>query len=90
MQPLMQSSEKRRRIVVAVWAMAYEVFNKPLASDAEFDALAYSIDASVDTDRSDLDKWFRENFTPYTGSWIHTHPDYSKIKQIAERLYHAK
>jgi hypothetical protein len=53
-------------------------------SDSEFDELAKSIDLSVDTRRPDLDKWFRKNFDPFTGMWIHGHPERQRIEQLAK------
>lgn len=80
------SLETRKRIRVAVAAWAYEVMQTPIMTDAEFDKLAESIDLSIDTRRPDLDKWFRKNFQSYTGSWVHGHPDRTRLNQIAEMI----
>ena len=78
--------ETRKRIRVSVAAWAYEVLNSSIMTDAEFDALAESVDLSIDTRRPDLDKWFRKNFKSYTGSWVHGHPDRERLNLIAEMI----
>lgn len=80
------SLETRKRIRVAVAAWAYEVLDVSIMTDAEFDELAKSIDLSIDTRRPDLDKWYRKNFKSYTGSWVHGHPDRTRLNQIAEMV----
>jgi hypothetical protein len=77
-------TETRRRIRLAVAAYAYEIMHCPVMSDSEFDELAKSIDLTVDTRRPDLDKWFRKNFDPFTGMWIHGHPERQRIEQLAK------
>lgn len=63
--------ERRRRIMVSVWAYSYEMLNPPvsLVDDHVFDAECYLLAAGlrVDTDRLDLDYWFRGAFDPSTG-----------------------
>lgn len=82
-----QEVERRRRIMVSVWAYAYELASPPvsLVPDHIFDAECYMLAAGlhIDTDRLDLDYWFRGSFDPSTGMWIHKHPELDKI----ERLY---
>ena len=78
--------ETRKRIRVAVAAWAYEVMDVSIMTDAEFDELAKSIDLSIDTRRPDLDKWYRKNFKTYTGSWVHGHPDKTRLNQIVEMV----
>lgn len=34
-----------------------------------------------------MDKFFREQFTPYSGSWIHAHPQLERIKELYELFY---
>ena len=65
--------EKRNRILLTLWAYAYEIKNKPMVSDRLFDCLATYIDPAIETGR--LDEWWRENFNPATGMWIHNHPE---------------
>lgn len=83
--------ETRRRIMVSVWAYAYEIANPPrsLVPDHVFDAECYMLAANIriDTDRLDLDYWFRGAFDPSTGMWIHKHPELDKIRQLYERWF---
>ena len=78
--------ETRRRIRVAVAAWAYEVHNDPLMSDAEFDALARSIDVNRSTANSDMDRWFLANFNPDTGIWVRRHPDTGGLERVYRML----
>lgn len=71
------------RIRVAVAAYAYDVDSQPIMSDADFDALAASIDVSVSTARPDMDAWFVAHFAPHTGQWVHAHPDKAGLRRIA-------
>lgn len=73
--------ERWRRIKLTVWAYAYEIANNPIATDEQFDRLAAQIDTTIITGR--LDDWWRQNFQPYTGMWIHNHPE----KHLARRIY---
>ncbi len=73
--------ETRRRICVAAWAFAYEFLNRSDVSDAVFDAECYKVDLSVDTGNPRMDQWFRENFSPHTGQWIHNHPDLKGLQK---------
>jgi hypothetical protein len=75
--------ETRNRIRVAVAAYAYEIENDPIISDAEFDALCLAINPQVDTGNPVTDKFFREEFDPNTGSWVHRHPNKEGLAQIA-------
>lgn len=80
-------AETRNRIRVSVAAFAYEVENSPIMSDAEFDALAASIDPDFTTGRGPEDLFFLMEFEPHTGSWIHKHPDLPGIKRLYESFY---
>lgn len=79
--------ETHRRIKIAVWAYAYEIANDPIVSDAVFDVAAYQINLSLDTGMPHLDGWFRKHFKPFTGQWIHNHPQLDRIREIYERNY---
>ena len=76
--------ERHTRIKLSVLAYAYEIAGDPLASDAEFDALATTSDPTIQTGRHD--QWWVDAFQPYTGSWIHNHPDLAGIA----RCYNAR
>lgn len=76
------ADEKRRRICVALWAYAYEIMDDPLVPDEMFDRICREIDIDIPTDRPNLDQWFREQFDPSTGMWIHRHPEMDGIRRI--------
>ena len=78
-----EEAETKRRIRVALWAYAYEVHSDSLVDDVTFDKECESIDLSVNTLNKDMDTWYRENFDPCTGQWVHNHPN----KEGLERLY---
>lgn len=84
-----QEVERRRRIIVSVWAYAYEFCANSIVPDHVFDAECYMLAAGlrVDTDRPDLDYWFRGAFDPSTGMWVHKHPEIDKIRQLYERRF---
>ena len=84
------NTETKNRIKLSVAAYAYEVLNSSVITDGEFDALAKKIDLSVNTRRPDLDKWFRENFSPSTGMWVLSHPDRRILDTLATNILSAK
>ena len=83
--------ETRRRIRIAVAMYAYEIKSETIMSDHEYDAECFELQKNlhIDTDRPDLDAWFRktmmleEGGRNSTGSDIYNHPEFDKI----ERLY---
>lgn len=82
--PTRIETERRKRIKLTVWAYAYEIANNPIATDEEFDRLAESIDTTINTGR--LDDWWRQNFQPHTGMWIHKHPELNLVRRIYEQF----
>lgn len=78
--------ERHRRILLSVWAYAYEFLHESLVSDGDFDAQCRRVDLSVDTGNPEMDAWFRENFDPSTGMWVHNHPNKRRLEQIAKNL----
>lgn len=76
--------ERRNRIRVLLAAYAYEFSDTPIMSDAEFDKLALSIDLSIKTGKHDT--WFKENFEPHTGQWIHKFPDKVGLHHILKNI----
>lgn len=76
--------ERRRRILLTLWAYAYEFADNPMVSDRAFDAVALASRPTITTGH--LDAWWRENFAPHTGQWIRAHPERDKIAMIYERL----
>lgn len=79
--------ERRRRIMLAVWAYAYEFEAVSLVSDAEFDKESYLVDPSTNTGRADLDHFFRTSFAAYTGQWIYKHPELDKVRDRYDQWY---
>ncbi len=88
--------EIRRRIRVAVWAYAYEIDaanmdkpddeRTPVASDADYDRECLLVRPEMDTGNVVLDKFFREEFDPSTGLWVHKHPDKPGLERLAARM----
>ena len=76
--------ERRTRIKLCVAAYAYEIDQHPILTDAQFDALAMSSNRNIRTGRFDL--WWRQTFQPYTGSWIHSHPDLEGVRRLTDSL----
>lgn len=75
-------TERARRIRVAAWAYAYEVESNPIVDDARYDAEAALIRPNMDTGHAVLDKFFREEFAAYTGSWVNRHPELDKLAGV--------
>jgi len=82
--------QTRLRIKLTVAAYAYEVENTEIMSDHEFDRKCLEVDKSVNTGNRVLDKFFREQFDPSTGQWIHLHPELDKVKKTYEKYYNPK
>lgn len=82
-----EEQERRRRILVAVAAYAYECRDEPIMSDHEYDHWAELVDPSISTGHPVLDEFFRTEFSPMTGMWIRDHPEIDKIEQTWERYY---
>lgn len=78
--------ERRRRIRLVLWAYAYEFRSDSIVSDAVFDEEAAKVDLSVDTGRPDLDEWFRREFSPITGQWVHQFPELDKVAALYGRV----
>lgn len=79
--------ETKRRINLAVWAYAYEFENDSLVPDEKFDRECRLVDLTISTSRPDLDDWFKREFDPSTGVWIHKHPELQKIRELYQRYY---
>lgn len=79
--------ETRRRIRLSIATYAYEVLDKPVMSDAEWDKLAQSIQPRVGTCHPLLDEFFVVHFSPMTGMWIHDHPELDRIKALHQTHY---
>jgi hypothetical protein len=79
--------EIANRIRIAVYAYAYEIMNKPLVTDAEYDVLAASIRPMMITDKPLEDYFFEEHYAPHTGQWIYKHPNLDGIADLYQRYY---
>lgn len=78
--------EIANRIKVALYSYAYEIMNKPLTTDAEYDALARSIRPLMVTGKPLEDWFFEEQFSPNTGQWIHKHPNLDGIASLYDKF----
>lgn len=76
------TDQKKIRMQVALWAYAYEFESDSLVSDAKFDEACRQVDPSIPTDSPEMDAWFKANFNPSTGMWIHSHPHLGRIAEI--------
>ena len=75
------------RCKITLAAYAYEFDNRSVISDQIFDDLCKEVDLSVETRRPDLDKWYKENFQPDTGMWIHKHPELDRVAGLYQQVY---
>ena len=78
--------ERHLRAKLAVCAYAYEIMHESLVSDAWFDEACRRVNLKQSTGNKKLDAWWRKNFDPSTGMWVHSHPDKARLEQIAQRI----
>lgn len=78
----MINNEIRNRILLSVYAFAYEIKHESMVSDYEYDLLASKIDVNVSTNNKILDEFFRECYTPDSGMWITKHPELDKVNRL--------
>ena len=71
-----------------------DYFSKDLLKEIlqfdDFDKKCLEVDLSIDTDNPELDSFFRKEFDPSTGQWIHKHPEKRKIGYLLEKYYNVK
>lgn len=91
--------ERRNRIRLAVAAYAYEFCGDSIMSDGDFDKLALKINPSLPTVENymwdkvqvarykRLDEFFRNEFSPDTGQWIHKHPELAKVAEYYFKIF---
>ena len=77
----------RLRIRLSVAAYAYEICNESIMTDHEFDKKCLEIDPSIETGNKKMDEFFKEEFDPSTGQWIHKHPELAGIINIYKKFY---
>ena len=69
-----QQKQYMLRTTVAYMAFLYEIkYDSPML-DCEWDALALRVNVNQSCGDLELDKWYKENYDPCTGSWIYSHP----------------
>ena len=78
--------ERRNRIRLSLWAYAYEFKSISMVSDDVFDTLSKAINVSQTTGNRKLDKFFRDEFNPDTGMWVHKHPELIKLEWLYNYL----
>ena len=81
------SEEIKRRIKVSVAAYAYEMKNDSIMTDEQFDLECKKVDVTITTGNDIMDKWFREEFDPCTGQWIHKHPQLKRLDVLYQQNY---
>lgn len=79
--------ERRRRILLSIYAYAYEKCDDSLISDGEFDKMCLQVNPKLETDNKKLDDFFKNEFDPSTGQWIHKHPELHKIAELYRKYY---
>lgn len=84
---ILPMSEKSLRTRLAMAAYAYEFKDHSIMTDEEFDRLSRLVDVSVETDRPEIDKFFKEEFNPSTGMWIWKHPDLENIAKKYSEIF---
>lgn len=86
----MHSKERRNRIRLSIAAYAYEIRNKSIMSDHEFDSLAKKINVNEPTFEDYytkeyrekciiIDEFFKKEFSASTGQWIYKHPFFDEV-----------
>jgi len=79
--------ERHLRIKLSVAAYAYEVHSDSIMPDHQFDSMALLVNQQLATGNQKLDKFFVEEFSPYTGQWIHKHPDKPGLEKLYQKFY---
>lgn len=80
--PTEVEKQRRIRILVSLYAYAYELKARSIISDAEYDNLALKVDTSISTGNKKLDTFFKREYLSHTGQWIHKHPEKDKLEAL--------
>ena len=80
--PTEVEKQRRIRILLSLYAYAYEFKARSIVSDADYDRLALLVDTSISTGNKKLDNFFKKEYNPYTGQWIHKHPEKDKLEAL--------
>lgn len=78
------SAQRRLRIRLSAAAYAYEFLSLIMMSDEEFDRDCRLVKPEIDTGHPVLDEFFRTEFSPDTGMWIHRHPELYLVEQYTK------
>ena len=93
------AQERKNRIKLSVAAYAYEFKNTSIMSDGDFDALALTINPQLSTIEeyhsdpiqvkryTELDNFFKTEFQPDTGQWIHKHPELDRLEALYKKVW---
>ena len=79
-QPTVVENEIRNRIRLLLASYAYEFKAELFLTDQQFDALALKIRPEIETGNKLCDDFFKNEFSPSTGQWIHSFPELDKLK----------
>jgi hypothetical protein len=80
--PTEVEKQRRIRILLSLYAYAYEFKARSIVSDADYDHLALQVDTLISTGNKKLDTFFKREYNPYTGQWIHKHPEKNKLEAL--------
>lgn len=69
------SAQRRLRIRLSVAAYAYEFESMSLMADEDFDGDCRAVKPEIETGHPVMDEFFKTEFSPSTGMWIHKHPE---------------
>ena len=87
MQRDRKTEEIKRRIKLSIAAYAYEIKDRSIMSDENFDKECRKVDLSISTGNRKMDKWFKNHFAPSTGQWIHKHPNLKRIDELYRSIF---
>lgn len=79
--------ERRNRILISVYAFAYEYCCHSIVDDQTYDTLARKINTQLWTGQPALDIFFRTHYSADTGMWIRQHPNQDGIERIYRNYF---
>lgn len=79
--------ERDRRNVISVATFASEIADTPIWRPSQWSYHAEKIDREIGTGHPVLDEFFRYQFSPMSGVWIHEHPELATIESTFTRYY---
>lgn len=60
--------------------------HESLVDDHAFDAECLRVNLLQPTGNRKMDNWFKKNFDPSTGMWVHNHPNKRRLEEIAKQI----